>query len=60
MDIGQRVKVSGSSVTGVVIATNVIRDRKFNSKSAILTVTVKHDSDGNQMEYVVNELRKIQ
>lgn len=57
---GDRVKISGTKYTGTVISTTSSHSSKepFAPAGAVMYVVVKRD-DGIEMEYTVNELRKI-
>lgn len=60
MEINDKVKVTGTKITGVIVELYGELDRVFTSHSTILLAKVKHDDSDIVREYVINELRKIE
>lgn len=60
MQKGDKVKISGTRFTGIIDELYSERNKpQLGSISKVLLAKVKHDEDGRVVEYVINELRKM-
>ena len=57
MEINDKVKVKGSSITGIVMNVYSKRDPVYSRLSHVVFVRVKHED--YEMEYTIDELQKV-